>query len=133
MQTEPRIGVGVAIVENGKILLIKRAKAPEENHWALPGGKIDLFETCENAIIRETQEEIGVIIKNPFLLTIMDMWDEAKTYHWIAPIYLCTEFEGTPEIREPLKHLGLEWFPINDPPQNISKSVRDAIAALLLN
>ncbi len=131
IQTEPRIGVGVAIVENGKILLIKRAKSPEENHWALPGGKIDLFETCESAVIRETQEELGITIKDPFLLTIMDMWDDEKTYHWVAPIYLCTEYDGIPEIQEPNKHLGLDWFPINDLPFPSAQAAKDAARALL--
>ncbi len=131
-QLEPRIGVGAAIVIDGKILLIKRAKEPEAGFWALPGGKVDLFETCETAIIRETQEELGIIIKDPFLLTIMDFWNDEKTFHWIAPIYLCSEFEGVPEIMEPNKHLGFDWFPINDLPNPIAKAVKDAAAALLL-
>ncbi len=129
---EPRIGVGAAIVVDGKILLIKRANPPEENHWALPGGKIDLFETCEIAILRETQEEVGIILKDPFLLAIMDMWDDEKTYHWIAPIYLCTEFDGIPEIKEPQKHLDMGWFPINDLPPKCAKGVIVAANALMI-
>lgn len=131
-QTEPRIGVGAAIVQNDKILLIKRLKEPEALQWALPGGKIDLFETCENAIIRETFEELNIKIQNPFLLSIMDMWNENEAYHWVAPIYLVTEFEGEPKIMEPNKHSEFSWFSINNLPLEITKSVKCAIKELLL-
>lgn len=132
MQKEPRIGVGAAIIKDNKILLIRRVKAPEADHWALPGGKVDLFETCEQAVTRETKEEINVEIQNPFLLTLMDMWDDEKTHHWIAPIYLVTEFNGEPSIQEPHKHSGLGWFSINDLPSPSAKAVKDAVSALLL-
>lgn len=131
-QSEPRIGVGAAIIQNDKILLIKRIKSPEALHWALPGGKVDLWETCETAVMRETFEELGIRVQNPFLLAIMDMWDEEKTHHWIAPIYLFTEFEGEPEIQEPKKHLEWNWFSIADLPQPCAKAVKTAVAALKL-
>ncbi len=129
---QPRIAVGAAIIENDKILLIERKKAPEAGHWALPGGKLDLYETCETAVIRETFEETGLILKDPFLLAIMNMWDEKAAYHWVAPIYLFTEYEGTPEIKEPSKHSGLNWFNIYNLPPNITNSVKTAINAFLV-
>lgn len=132
IQKEPRIGVGAAIIKDNKILLIRRVKAPEADHWALPGGKVDLFETCEHAVTREAKEEINVEIQNPFLLTLMDMWDEEKTHHWVAPIYLVTEFIGEPAIQEPHKHSGLDWFAIDDLPSPCAKAVKDAVSALSL-
>jgi ADP-ribose pyrophosphatase YjhB (NUDIX family) len=132
MQTEPRIGVGAAIIQNDQILLIKRIKAPEAGCWALPGGKIDLYENAQDAVIRETFEETNLVISNGFLLTNMEMWDKAQNYHWIAPIYLYTEYSGNPILKEPNKHSGLEWFSINNPPPNCAISVQTAIAALLL-
>lgn len=131
MDLKPQIGVGVAIVQNEQILLIKRLKEPEAGCWALPGGKIDLYETCENAIIRETQEELGIIIKNPFLLTIMDMWNEDLKYHWVAPIYLVVDFEGIPSIQEPNKHESFAWFSINNLPNDCTKSVLAAKEAFI--
>lgn len=43
-----------------KILLIERGNAPYEGQWALPGGFVDMDETCENAAVRELEEETGV-------------------------------------------------------------------------
>ncbi|OFX24789.1 MAG: NUDIX hydrolase [Bacteroidetes bacterium GWA2_31_9] len=47
-----------------ELLLIKRKHEPFENHWALPGGFMDMDETIENAASRELLEETGLIIEN---------------------------------------------------------------------
>lgn len=127
---KPQSGAGAAIINGSKILLIKRVKSPEAQHWGLPGGKIDLFETSENAIIREVKEEINLDLKDPFLLCISDLFDETLGYHWISPIYLFTEYSGEPKIMEPEKHHGLGWFDIDALPAPLTKAVNDAIAAL---
>ena len=127
---EPRTGAGAAIIDGAKILLIKRIKEPEAFHWGLPGGKIDLFETAEDAIIREVKEETDLDLKEPFLLCISDLIDQDIGYHWISPIYLFAEYSGIPKIMEPEKHLDLGWFDIDALPQPITKAVSDAIAAL---
>lgn len=54
-----------------QILLIKRAKNPFQNHWALPGGFVDLDEDLDEAIIREVEEETNIKAKKiKQLLTI---------------------------------------------------------------
>jgi 8-oxo-dGTP diphosphatase len=55
----------VAIVREGKVLLIKRAYAPYQNLWTLPGGRIEAGETIEQCAIREIAEEVGLVIRNP--------------------------------------------------------------------
>jgi ADP-ribose pyrophosphatase YjhB (NUDIX family) len=50
---------------NGKLLVVRRAKEPAQGTLDLPGGFVDMFETGEEAIIREVGEETGLIIKNP--------------------------------------------------------------------
>lgn len=43
-----------------KVLLIQRAKDPYAEHWALPGGFVEMNETLEAAALRELEEETGV-------------------------------------------------------------------------
>lgn len=50
---------------NLQILLIERKNDPYANHWALPGGFVDMDETTEQAALRELEEETGV--KDVFL------------------------------------------------------------------
>ena len=55
----------VAIVREGKVLLIKRAYAPYQHLWTLPGGRMEPGETIEQCAIREIQEEVALVIRNP--------------------------------------------------------------------
>ncbi|KQX34890.1 hypothetical protein ASD04_16035 [Devosia sp. Root436] len=55
----------VALVRDGKVLLIKRAYAPYQHLWTLPGGRIEPGETIEQCATREISEEVGLTIRNP--------------------------------------------------------------------
>lgn len=50
------------IIENGRVALIKRTK-PHMTYYVFPGGGIESGETPEQAAIRETYEELGVIVR----------------------------------------------------------------------
>jgi len=49
-----------AVINNNKILLIKRVKPPYLNFWSMPGGKVDFGEHPEQAALREIKEETGL-------------------------------------------------------------------------
>ena len=55
------IGVGGAVVRDGRLLLVRRASRRGRGNWQLPGGFIEPDETIEQAVIREVQEEAGVV------------------------------------------------------------------------
>ena len=50
---------GLITIEN-KIVLIKRARDPYKDYWALPGGYVDWNETMEEAVLREVEEETNL-------------------------------------------------------------------------
>jgi ADP-ribose pyrophosphatase YjhB (NUDIX family) len=97
----PRVGCGAAIVSDGKLLLVKRRRSPEAGHWGLPGGKVDGFEALSDAVAREIDEELGLAITGERLLCLVDQIDRSLSFHWVAPVYLVTSFNGSPAIKEP--------------------------------
>ncbi len=64
----PAVTVDCVVLNDNNVLLIKRLNTPFKDHWALPGGFIDIDETLEEAAYRELSEETGVknICLKPF-------------------------------------------------------------------
>jgi 8-oxo-dGTP diphosphatase len=61
----PRVPCVGAIIkdETGRLLLIQRGHEPETGRWSLPGGRIEPGETDEQAVVRETREETGLLVR----------------------------------------------------------------------
>lgn len=129
-QTEPRSGCGAAIVVAGRILLLQRLREPESGCWGIPGGKVELFETVEQAARREIREELGIGLGPLRLLALTDQIDAERGAHWISPVLLATAVEGEPRNLEPAKHAAIGWFALDDLPHPLTASTRAAVAAL---
>ena len=59
----PLVGVGVAVVDQGRILLVQRGHEPNKGLWAVPGGKVELGESLTAAAAREVREETGLAVE----------------------------------------------------------------------
>lgn len=100
---EPRVGCGVAILRDGKILLIHRLREPEAGTWSLPGGKVDWLEKAAVAAMREVEEELGIQVTLGPLIGVLDMIDRAGRFHWVSPIGRAADVVGESRIMEPHK------------------------------
>ena len=60
---EPKVGVGVMVVEDGRLLLVRRAMEPEKGRWSLPAGYLDHGESPVETAIREAHEETGLVVR----------------------------------------------------------------------
>jgi len=59
----PYLAVSAAIVRDGKVLVVRRARMPAQNLYTLPGGAVELGETLHDAVMREVREETQLEIE----------------------------------------------------------------------
>jgi len=105
---QPLVGVGAVIVEDGRVLLIKRGKAPLLGEWSIPGGMLELGETLRQGAEREALEETGLLVRATDLLGVFDRIvpdsvvsdpatpNEQKRvlYHYVLIDFLCQRISG---------------------------------------
>lgn len=95
---QPLIGVGALIVENGRVVLIKRGKAPLLGEWSIPGGMLELGQTLRQGAEREALEETGLVVRATELLGVFDRVvpdAEGKIiYHYVLIDFLCERVSG---------------------------------------
>ncbi len=111
----PQVGVAVIIVRDGEVLLGKRKGSHGEGTWAFPGGKLDAWESVEDCAKRETAEETGMKMATARILPVFTE-DLFYGKHFIT-LYVLTEAEGDPVIREPEKCEEWGWFSWDDKPR----------------
>lgn len=68
----PIVGIGVIVLRQGEVLLIRRGKPPNEGMWSLPGGGQELGERAEEAARRELLEETGLEVGQLHLAANVD-------------------------------------------------------------
>jgi 8-oxo-dGTP diphosphatase len=58
----PLLAVGAIVVRDNRVLLVRRGQPPSEGLWAIPGGRVELGETLQEAAGREIKEETGLTV-----------------------------------------------------------------------
>lgn len=95
----PRVGVGAVVLDAGRVLLVRRGKAPLAGKWSLPGGLVELGETTREAVRREIAEECGLVIRVGEVAGVLDrvVRDAAGRvrYHWVLVDYVAFVESGT--------------------------------------
>lgn len=128
MDDRPKVGVGVMLRNDGKILLGKRKNAHGEGSWSFPGGHLEFKESWEACAKREVFEETGLEIKNLQFATATNDIFEKEGKHYITIIIIADYAVGELQLKEPDKCEAWEWFswenlpePLFVPIQNLLK------------
>ena len=94
----PIVGVGAVIVDDGRVVLVKRAHEPLKGEWSLPGGSVEVGETLADAVAREVLEETGLRVQVGSLIEVLDRVhrssDGRVEYHFVLLDYRCTVLSG---------------------------------------
>jgi ADP-ribose pyrophosphatase YjhB (NUDIX family) len=103
----PVVGIGGVVVEDGRVLLIRRAGEPLRGHWSIPGGTLELGESLEAGVTRELLEETGLEVR---VLDQIEVFDRifpgdaalpgatarGPRFHYVIVDYLCERISGHP-------------------------------------
>jgi 8-oxo-dGTP diphosphatase len=91
----PALAVDALIVDPARgVVLIRRANPPFQGLWALPGGFVEVGETCEAACVREAREETGLAVEPVQLVGVYSTPDRDPRGHTVSPVYLCRVVGG---------------------------------------
>jgi 8-oxo-dGTP diphosphatase len=102
----PFLAVSAAIVRDGKVLVVRRARKPAINLYTFPGGGVELGETLTEAVIREVREETALAI-DPVALAghreaIVRDADGRVERHFVILCFASRWLAGEPALNEEL-------------------------------
>jgi len=130
----PMVGVGGVVIDQGRALLVRRAREPALGEWTIPGGLLEVGETLAAGVAREIQEETGLTVRVLELIEALeriflnsgevrpgveparvaaDLREATRMpkarirprYHYVILDYLCERVSGEPAINEEISDL----------------------------
>src|SRR5216684_5781027 len=108
----PLVGVGAIIIDQGRVLLVKRGHPPLAGEWSIPGGVLELGETLRQAVVREVREETGLTVAPGELLGVYDRLvrdeDGRPRYHYVLIDFLCRKISGELQAADDAEEV--RWF-----------------------
>lgn len=102
------------LIRDDKILLAMKKRGFGAGRWNGCGGKVEPNETIEQAMIRETEEEIGITPMQYEKVAVHDFVMETHE-DFEAHTFICTEWRGDPKETE---EMAPQWFKKSEIPYN---------------
>lgn len=107
------------------LLALRKNTGYNDSLYELPGGHVEEGEDLMNAMVREAEEELNI------KLEVEDLHIEHILHHYkgnrLKFIISTDKYEGNLEIGEPEKCENLEWFDVEELPENLEKRARKVI------
>lgn len=114
----PKVGVGVIVLKEGKILLGERLASHGAGSYAIPGGHMEFGESFADTARRELEEETGLTdVEVTDLVCVKS--DRVYDKHFVTIGMLAQWKSGDPEPVEPEKARNWQWYAPDDLPQNL--------------
>jgi 8-oxo-dGTP diphosphatase len=102
--------VAAVLFWEGKVLSVQRAKHDKDYvslKWEFPGGKVEVGESREEALVREIREELSVDIEvSEFLMTVEHSYPD---FHLTMHVFKCILDQGEITLND---HVALKWLSV---------------------
>ena len=86
---------------DGRVLLAQRPPGKTmAGLWEFPGGKVESGERPEDSLIRELEEELGIIVKEACLAPLTFASHAYPEFHLLMPLFVCRRWDGMVTPRE---------------------------------
>ncbi|MCH7605322.1 NUDIX domain-containing protein [Patescibacteria group bacterium] len=115
-ENKPRVGIGVTIIKDGKILLGKRKGSHGEGEYASPGGHLEYMESFEECAVRETLEECGIEITNIHFKFLVNVTAYAPK-HYVHIGMIADWKSGEPQVLESDRCESWDWYDPDELPE----------------
>ncbi|NVO13170.1 MAG: NUDIX hydrolase [Rhodoplanes sp.] len=111
--TRPFLAVSAAVFRAGRVLLVRRAKAPSTGPWTLPGGAVETGETLHEAVLREVFEETALRVAPAGLAghreVILHDAEGRVERHFVVLAFAARWLAGEPVLDA--EHAAFAWHP----------------------
>ncbi len=130
-----RASVGILVNDDNCVLFAKRSPTVNTfpGHWEFPGGLAVEGESFLDALARELNEELGVMLETaPQLLRKAHNVDD-HGHTWLVGVYVCSLGMQVPRIREPEKCSQIGFFDPRHPPAPLLDAAKEDLRMYLEN
>lgn len=126
--TDPKVGVGVFVVDDGRVLLVRRRMNPEKGKWSIPAGFVDRGEDPQETAVREALEETNLIVE---IQELIDVYYNAVSGPGASIFILYRARLLGGELCAGDDADAAAFFSLDDLPELAFASTRDAIQRLI--
>jgi 8-oxo-dGTP diphosphatase len=112
----PIVGVGAVIVQDGRVVLVRRLAEPLKGEWSIPGGMLELGEKLREGTAREALEETGLVVDVGEVLDVFDaIYPDAggrTQYHYVLIDFVCRPAGG--ELQASSDAAEVRWVAVDE-------------------
>ena len=109
----PELCASAIVIDDERLLLVRRGRGRAQGHWAVPGGRVQPDELLAEAVVRELLEETGIEGVCGNLVGVLELFDDGEAPHQVILAYLVTLMEAVEPVAGD-DAAEARWVPLSD-------------------